>query len=509
MAKLYDLSVALRPNNMETRELVLTAVPHDEAARRAARRYGVRVSALPYGSFFATERVSLGSHDGTHLDAPYHFSPTSEGRPAKRIDEVPLEWAFGDAVVLDFHRKPPTEYITEYDVAGELERIGYRPKPGDIVMLWTGGTDHFDDDPHFDRAAAGLNGGALNYLFQFGVRVMTTDSATIDMPIPLMVERLRQGDKAAYFPIHRAGRLKEWTHAEKLAHMGTLPGPFGFKIMLFPVKIAHGTGAWIRAVAVEDEWLASRHVRLVDLSLPLMNASFEPEETQIVTRHGDQARRARAKTLGLRVEEIVHSGAMDLVDAPTHAGTHIDAPYHFGPSVNGQPARTVDQLPLEWFYADGVLLDFSQTKRPGDAITVADVRGALERVGHALRPGDMVLIRTGAADHFADDPAFPDRAPRLEREAAQWLLDQGVRVIGHDAESLDGPEAPMVEALRAGDRDAFYPLGYLGREREFCLIAKMDLSGLPRARGFKVAAFPVKLEGAGAAWTRAVAFVEA
>ena len=507
MARIYDLSVALRPENMEERPLTLSATPHDEAARRFAKEHGVRVSALPGGSFFASERVGLGSHLGTHLDAPYHFYPTSEGRPAKLIDEVPLEWCFSDAVVLDFRHKRPSEHITEYDIAEALEKIRYTPKPDDIVMLWTGGTDRYDDDPKFHVAAAGLNGGALNYVFRLGVKIMSSDSATIDMPIPLMTERLLQGDKAAYFPIHRAGQLKEWTHAEKIAHLETLPGPFGFKVMFFPIKLRRATGAWIRAVAIVDEWLDGRPVQLVDLSQPIMPASFEPEESRIITTHHDMSARARAKRLGMRVGEAPHLGAMDHVETYSHAGTHVDAPYHFGPTTAGQPARTADKLPLEWFYADAVLLDLSRDRRPGDTITTADVRGALDRLDYRLKAADIVLVRTGADAHFEDDPTFVDQGAALEREALGWLLDQGVRVVGTDAETLDGPLAPMLEALRAGNPDAFYPVQYAGREREFCLIPKMDLRGLSRPHGFKVVAFPIKLEGASAAWTRAVALV--
>jgi len=97
---------------------------------------------------------------------------------------------------------------------------------------------------------------------------------------------------------------------------------------------------------------------------------------------------------------------------------------------------------------------------------------------------------------------------RPHDEALCWLLDAGVRAIGCDAESLEGPVAPMLEALRAGRPEQFFPLHYAGRDRPFCFIEKMDLSGLTRPTGFKVAAFPIKLERCGAAWTRAVAFVE-
>ncbi|MCH7566946.1 MAG: cyclase family protein [Nitrospirae bacterium] len=507
MATIYDLSVSLRPDNMETTNLSLTPVSHEEAARIFAKRYGVKVTDIPHASFFSTERISLRSHLGTHLDAPIHFYPTSEGRPAKTIDEVPLEWCLADAVVLDFRHKKPSQAINETDIASELERIHYVPKKGDIVVLWTGGTDHYDNDPHFGESAAGMNSGALNYLFGLGVRIMATDSATIDMPIALMTERLLKGDQSAYFPIHRAGRLIEWTHAEKLANLASLPGPFGFKMMFFPVKISRGTGGWIRAVAIHDEWLNSHQIRLVDLSLPITNHSFEPEQSHIITMYRDQLLRAKARRLGIPVADINHAGATDDVETSTHAGTHIDAPYHVGPVYNGKRAATVDEVSLDWFYGDGVLLDFSEQKRPGETISTEDLRGQFDRIGYRLKNQDIVLIRTGAAAHFATDPAFPDLSLALERKAFSWLLDQGVRVIGCDAESLDGPVAPMLEALRAGRHGDFFPIHYAGREREFCLIHKMNLSGLPRPHGFKVAAFPVKLESCGAAWTRAVALV--
>ena len=207
------------------------------------------------------------------------------------------------------------------------------------------------------------------------------------------------------------------------------------------------------------------------------------------------------------VSEIVHLGAMDIVETSTHAGTHIDAPYHFGATTNGGRARTADELPLEWFYGDAVLLDFSAVKRPGEGISLADVTTKLERIGYRLKTQDIVLIRTGAAEYFADDPNFSDLSIRLEQNAFLWLLDQGIRVIGCDSESLDGPIAPMVEALKTGRKDQFFPIHYVGREREFCLIHKMDLSSLRSSHGFKLVAFPIKLERCGASWTRAVALV--
>jgi hypothetical protein len=94
---------------MESREISLHVTSPEEAARVFARRQCLTVSQIPGGALFPIERIALGSHDGTHLDAPYHFFPTSEGRPAKFIDEVTLDWAFADALVLDFRHKKPTD----------------------------------------------------------------------------------------------------------------------------------------------------------------------------------------------------------------------------------------------------------------------------------------------------------------------------------------------------------------------------------------------------------------
>jgi len=67
-----------------------------------------------------------------------------------------------------------------------------------------------------------------------------------------------------------------------------------------------------------------------------------------------------------------------------HAGNHIDAPYHFGPTVAGEPAKTIDQVPLEWTMGPGVRLDFRG--HSGRDITVADLEAEIARVGATLAP---------------------------------------------------------------------------------------------------------------------------
>ena len=66
---------------------------------------------FPDQEFINEQRISLSVHTGTHLDAPSHFGTRCEGKKPKTIDEIPLEWCYGNGVVLNFCNKGPCEEI--------------------------------------------------------------------------------------------------------------------------------------------------------------------------------------------------------------------------------------------------------------------------------------------------------------------------------------------------------------------------------------------------------------
>src|SRR5438046_191306 len=141
-------------------------------------------------------------------------------------------------------------------------------------------------------------------------------------------------------------------------------------------------------------------LRLIDLSVPLENdAVHEPLPGRIrYARHDAEGLAQMRQFLGVRPEDLVYSGglgwAVEEVQAITHTGTHVDAPYHYGPTSEGRPARTIDEVPLQWCFAPGVLLDVRH-KAAGEEITVADLQAALDRIAYRLRPLDIVLLQTG------------------------------------------------------------------------------------------------------------------
>src|SRR5262252_3578176 len=194
--------------------------------------------------------------------------------------------------------------------------------------------------------------------------------------------------------------------------------------------------------------MSTRGVRIIDLSVPLMNHSLYevvPPSIQYFDHAAAARRQFRANQI--RPEDFGAGGgfADEIVTANTHCGTHIDAPYHYGPRTGDRPARTIDQVPLEWCYGDGLRLDFRH-KKTGELITRADVEEALATIAHTIKPGDIVLIWTGVSARLGREPDFWELHPGMGVEATEWLVDQGVKMLGMDAWGWDRPYHNMFEA---------------------------------------------------------------
>ena len=112
---------------------------HQETAEQILSFFpSVTRDGLPGGEGWAVEQVTLSTHNGTHLDAPYHYHSTMDGgQRAITIDEVPLEWCMGRGVKLDFRAMPDGHVVTPDEVAAEFDRIGHQLEPGDIVLVNT------------------------------------------------------------------------------------------------------------------------------------------------------------------------------------------------------------------------------------------------------------------------------------------------------------------------------------------------------------------------------------
>jgi kynurenine formamidase len=193
------------------------------------------------------------THNGTHLDAPYHFHSTmNRGERAITIDEVPLDWCLQPGIKLDFRHLPDGYVVTADDVAAELDRIAHVLKPLEIVVVNTRAGAAYGK-PHYVSAGCGIGRDATLYLLERGVRLTGTDGWSWDAPFVHTKEKYAAtGDPGLIWKGHKAGREIGYCHLEKLHNLEALP-PDGFTISCFPVKIRGASAGWTRAVAIFDE----------------------------------------------------------------------------------------------------------------------------------------------------------------------------------------------------------------------------------------------------------------
>ena len=247
-----------------------------------------------------------------------------------------------------------------------------------------------------------------------------------------------------------------------------------------------------------------------DLSFALSNSDPEPMlQPKIIYQDHRETAKGFGAAFGLQPEDFPDSNfaGVETVTLSTHSGTHLDAPWHYGPLSGGRPARTIDEMPLEWFFSDGVVLDFTH-KGAGKSITPREMEQALGKIGYTLKPYDIVLVRTDTYKRFSE-PRYDDLHCGVTPEATHWLIDRGIKVMGIDAWGWDPPFTMMADQVRQGHKEVLWAAHFVGKEKEYCHIEKLaNLDKLPRPSGFKVAVFPVKIERASAGWVRAVAIFE-
>ncbi len=261
MRRFIDLSIYLENDVISDPPMMkpnIDYVRHDEGAEQVAMFFpGVAKEDLPDGEGWAMEFVQLSTHNGTHLDAPYHFHSTMNQASGEKersitIDEVPLDWCFQPGVKLDFRDMADGYVVTAADVEAELARIGHTLSPMEIVVVNTRAGQRYGAPDYVD-SGAGMGYDATMYLLERGIRVTGTDAWSWDAPFSHTLEKYnKSGDASLIWEGHKAGRDIGYCHLEKLHNLEALPAT-GFTISCFPHKIRGASAGWTRAVAIIDE----------------------------------------------------------------------------------------------------------------------------------------------------------------------------------------------------------------------------------------------------------------
>ncbi|MEM6768342.1 MAG: cyclase family protein [Bacteroidota bacterium] len=216
----------------------------------------IRLLGLPFKLFpqkflgWADDEIrKMGVHSTTHIDAPWHYAPTSEGKPAKTIDQLPLEWCYGPGVVIDMSHKEDFDPITSADLISFLENYQIQLEKGMIVLIRTGRDKHMGTKKFFTHGT-GMSAEATEWLIQQGIKVMGIDQWGWDLPLPYLIEQAKKSQNAELFwEAHLVGVEHEYCHMEQLTNLDALPIT-GFDVACFPIKIKGGSAAPARVVGI-------------------------------------------------------------------------------------------------------------------------------------------------------------------------------------------------------------------------------------------------------------------
>jgi kynurenine formamidase len=251
--------------------------------------------------------------------------------------------------------------------------------------------------------------------------------------------------------------------------------------------------------------------RIVDLTKPIKYYPHDPPYMRVKIDHKSRSDNLLLiRELGLPLDMLPEGFvgiADDAITMGVHSVTHVDAPWHYGPLSEGKKAPTIDEIPLDWFYGDGVVIDMKH-KKDMELISQEDVEGYIKQNNIKIEPGTIVLIRTDG-DKRAGTEEYDQMGPGVSREATEWLIDQGIRVMGIDNWGWDRPLSKTAQLVLDEDNpDLFWESHRLGQEKMYCHIEQIvGLRQLPKD-GFKVMAMPLPLEGCSGSPIRLIALLD-
>lgn len=250
---IVDLSIPLEndvPADPPFQKVRIAYRHHRETAGEIVAAFpGLAPEQLPDGEGWAVEQVDISTHNGTHVDAPWHYHSTMDGGArAWTIDEVPLDWFVRPGVKLDFRGLPDGHVVGPDEIDAELARIGHRLSPFEIVVANTRAGALYGG-PDYVHAGCGFGRAATLHLVAQGIRVVGTDGWSWDAPFSHTARRFAEtGDASLIWEGHKAGREAGYCQIEKLHNLESLPAT-GFTISCLPVKVRAGSAGWTRAVA--------------------------------------------------------------------------------------------------------------------------------------------------------------------------------------------------------------------------------------------------------------------
>lgn len=223
--------------------------PKVEGVAAMCAFFGCQPEDLPQGEGWGAEMMRIGTHMGTHVDAPLHYGSMCEGKPARTISDISLDELYVDGLVLDVRGKVKGgEGISLETLKSALAANPGKVTPGCALMLRTGQEDQpFGSDGYFNYP--GMTREGTLFLASTGAKILGTDALGWDRPFPVMRRIFEQtGDRSQIWDGHFAGRDAEVFIVQQLHNLKALP-THGFKVGFFPLNLARCSASPARVVA--------------------------------------------------------------------------------------------------------------------------------------------------------------------------------------------------------------------------------------------------------------------
>jgi kynurenine formamidase len=251
--RIVDLSHLIESSPDGTPDFLRTDVSyrdHTDGAAEFEKLVGLPRRLLRNEEGPASERLSIGTHATTHLDAPWHYNSTIGDSPAETIDVLPVERFFGPGVVVDARHKEDGDAVTRDEMEQGITDAGHDLFPGDIVLVHSG-RDAYYDDPGYMWRGPGVSAEATRWLFDKGVRVVGIDAWGWDAPLDKQAEEaIARDEPGVFWAAHQVDL--PYSQIERLTNLAALP-PTGFQVACFPLKIKGASAAPARVVAFVDD----------------------------------------------------------------------------------------------------------------------------------------------------------------------------------------------------------------------------------------------------------------
>ncbi|GAA4666752.1 cyclase family protein [Bartonella pachyuromydis] len=235
------ISTMLYPGNGEPVPIHIETLDHKAGVAHLCKGFNIKPEDWLDGFGISTEFVTLSTHQGTHIDAPLHYSPSGHN-----IVEADINQFIGKAVVFTDKTTTGTEVCINWKLY--IDRLDKYKDHATAVFFITGAYERYGDTSYFTDFK-GISVPYIEAALDRGYTLIGTDAFSVDPPFAVMCRAYEScKNPSVLWPAHVLGRKKPYYQIERLANLKDFETAKLIDFIALPIKLPCGA-AWARAVA--------------------------------------------------------------------------------------------------------------------------------------------------------------------------------------------------------------------------------------------------------------------